>query len=391
MSYIEGRVVDAVSLAPLAGVSVTLAPVGAPPAGAPQAVPPEGDQAPPPVVWNRELSGFYGNRWQCWEQHVRGRVVGITWREFCSGVLEVNPVLADDGYVFRRHKTYLLPANSACNWPVSTATTDEAGQYRFDDLLLPAEVELRAEREGYNPYRRVLYLREGTQQHVLLAARASTVVSNDPRYPGLTAPLQRVVDQALSMLGDDHIVFDALPPELRKLCHGVYYLSDPNSIYYKDICCADLVTVCLHAGGLDYQWRADTVTGGAHVTPHAANYYRPWPGNPKLIELPLDAPYLPGDILIYGNGAYESTRARHVNLYVGRMSGVDRSGKAIHYGSNYEVVNASIDWLADGVERGTGIIPLTLHYCVHQRCGYDWVKHVRLAEVERARGGAGVI
>ncbi len=50
--------------------------------------------ATPLVAWTRQLTGFYGNRWQWWERYVRDQVEGINWSEFCSRALEVNPALA---------------------------------------------------------------------------------------------------------------------------------------------------------------------------------------------------------------------------------------------------------------------------------------------------------
>jgi len=110
----------------------------------------------------------------------------------------------------------------------------------------------------------------------------------------------------------------------------------------------------------------------------------PWPSNPKLAELDLTTEWLPGDVIVYGDGDFAINRVRHVNLYVGRFSGVDRRGRELRYGDNYEIVNPSIDWMARGVERGIGIIALTLHYCINVRCNCEWVKRVRLVQIPQA-------
>ena len=387
MFSLVGRVIDSVSFAPLRKVAVSLCGAVELFANVPN-TDEEGSPAAPIIAWTRQLTGFYGNRWQCWEQYVRGQVQGITWSEFCQRVLELNPVLIADGYVFRRAKTYLLPVNVPQSRLCLRTKTDSEGQYAFAGLDTPGEYELSLDLPGYNAYRELLYLSGDAEHNVALAAQEAQVVSNHTGYDQLPEKARKVIDQALSMLGDDQVVFDMLPPDLQRLCHGIYYLSDPNSIYYKDICCADLVTTCLHAAGLDYTWPADIATGGDYITPHAANYYRPWPGNPKLIELDLTSKWLPGDIVIYGNGDFATNRARHVNLYVGRFSGVDRRGRVLRYVDNHEVVNASIDWMAESTERGTGITALTLNYCINQRAGYDWCKRVRLEELERAYGSA---
>jgi phage tail protein X len=72
---------------------------------------PENVQGPTEVTWTRMLTGFSGNRWQCWEAHVHHQVEGITWAEFMPTVVEQNPSLAADGYVFQAGKTYVLPEN----------------------------------------------------------------------------------------------------------------------------------------------------------------------------------------------------------------------------------------------------------------------------------------
>jgi len=65
--------------------------------------------SPGKITWTRRLTGFYGNRWQAWEQFVKDQVPGITWQEFKDQVLVYNPHLEADGYIFRREKEYLLP------------------------------------------------------------------------------------------------------------------------------------------------------------------------------------------------------------------------------------------------------------------------------------------
>lgn len=382
MFTVKGRVIDADSFAPLQKVAVSLTGDGVLFTNVPDA-----QEAHPPatpiVVWTRELTGFSGNRWQCWTKYVRGQVEGITWSEFCQHVLEINSTLKGDDYVFCEEKTYHLPTNSAQALRCLRTQTDDDGIYALNGLDQAGDYTLGVELLGYNAVRDWLHLEEDAERNVALRAQKGHMLSNYPKYSQLPEKVRRLIDQALAMLGDDHVVFDLLPPELQRMCHGSFYLDNPNSIYYKDICCADLVTVCLCAAGLDIQWLADAVTGGEHVTPHAANYYRPWPGNPKLVELDLGPPFLPGDILIYGNGDYKTNRVQHVNLYVGPFSGADHSGVVHPYGARYEVINASIDFMQDGVERGTGVTPLTLKYCIERRCDYDWAKRVRLVELQK--------
>ena len=63
------------------------------------------------ISWSRPLTGFSGNRWQAWQQHVEGQVSGITWDEFKDDVLIYNPDLETDGFIFLAEKQYLLPQN----------------------------------------------------------------------------------------------------------------------------------------------------------------------------------------------------------------------------------------------------------------------------------------
>jgi hypothetical protein len=65
--------------------------------------------AAPEIAWTHHITGFHGNRWQYWETYLKDRVPGLTWDIFSEDVLEHNPGLAGDGYVFRADKTYLMP------------------------------------------------------------------------------------------------------------------------------------------------------------------------------------------------------------------------------------------------------------------------------------------
>jgi hypothetical protein len=72
---------------------------------------PEQAGSDPLVLWSRTLSGFGGTRWECWVEHVRGKVQGIQWEAFVEEVLDFNPSLREDGNVFLESKTYWLPEN----------------------------------------------------------------------------------------------------------------------------------------------------------------------------------------------------------------------------------------------------------------------------------------
>ena len=63
------------------------------------------------VLWHTEMSGFSGNRWQYWEQHLQGKVTGIDFKHFAEEVEVRNPHLPADGHVFKPEKTYVVPGN----------------------------------------------------------------------------------------------------------------------------------------------------------------------------------------------------------------------------------------------------------------------------------------
>ncbi len=338
---------------------------------------PENVPEPDEIVWTRRLKGFYGNRWQCWETYVRDQVRGITWVEFMTDVVARNPALRRDGYVFLPDKAYVLPANPPRPSYYLFALTDSAGHYAFDALPTPGDCELVIEAADYFTYRERLSLSADTVHDVTLIGTAPVMVSDWEGYATAPDPVRRLIDQALAMLGDDPVVYDSLSRELQDLTTGHYY-PDPDHFYHKDIVCADLITICLHAAGVDYNWSVTEPPGTPFTSTHAANYYRPRPGHPKLREVADDEAWLPGDILIYWNGNMASWPLSHVNLYIGPYSGTDLSGNVHPSSRGYDVVNASIDhYDATGAEVGTAIRPITRRECVIERFGYQHVLRMR--------------
>jgi hypothetical protein len=86
------------------------------------------------IVWTRELTGFAGHRWACWEAHVKDEVQGISWGEFVDEVVEHNPQLAADGMLFRPEKRYMLPRNAREPLYSLFSATDPSGGYLFEGL-----------------------------------------------------------------------------------------------------------------------------------------------------------------------------------------------------------------------------------------------------------------
>ncbi len=61
------------------------------------------------LTWNLQMTGYYGNRWDVWEQYLSGRVPGMSWEAFKEAVLVYNPHLESDSFVFYPEKMYRLP------------------------------------------------------------------------------------------------------------------------------------------------------------------------------------------------------------------------------------------------------------------------------------------
>lgn len=342
----------------------------------------------PPYSWTRQISGLSGNRWQCWETQVRATVPGISWEQFRDGALLYNPQLNADGRIFNPAKSYLLPEPARGARAFLRTVSDSQGGYRFTLGQQAAVCELQVELDDYARYVLPLAINGELTQPVLLQPVADSgsgvpvlVRSARTDYQQLPEQARRVIDQALLMLGDDTAVYDALPPALRDMCYGARFANDPNHFNYKDIVCADLVSIALTAAGCDIHW------GGA-ANPHMADYYHPDRGNSKLVEISNPQDWLPGDVLVYGRDA-PGSRAGHVNLYVGPFSGTDRSGKRYALSDGCDVVEASIDFISGGQRFGTGVIGCNLQRCLQAKRGvYTWVRHVRLRELAAAFGRA---
>ncbi|HEU4328290.1 MAG TPA: hypothetical protein VFS21_34450 [Roseiflexaceae bacterium] len=344
----------------------------------------------PPYTWTRLLSGFTGSRWDCWTAHVQNQVQGITWEQFRDGALAYNPQLNADGRLFQPGKSYLIPQNDAAPRVCIEAVSDAQGGYLLTLGSTAGVFEVQIELDGYARFVLPLVVNTALVQPLVLTPLPDPPVSGGPTpkggvrsartdYASLPEKARRVIDFALFLLGDDPATFDALSPELRRMCYGFRFLTNPNDFHFKDIVCADLVSLALCGAGLEIDWGAKAYS--------LADYYHPDRGSPALLEITDPNDWLPGDILVYGNGA-ASSRAGHVNLYVGPFTGTDRSGKTYSLGDNVEVVEASMDFMSGGREIGTGVQGRTLRlYCLEKKCyTYQWVRRVRLRELAAAFG-----
>jgi hypothetical protein len=339
---------------------------------------PENVPDPDEITWTRPLLGYGGYAWGCWEKYVRDQVSGLTWGDFRRDVARFNPHLAKDRGRFWANKTYVLPENPVRPRYYLFATTSKTGRFSFDGLTTPGNYEMITEYPGYHPRHQQFALHGSLDAKIKLYHVTPTMVSLWPEYASVPPKVKSLIDQALAMLGDDQVVYDSLKEQVQPLATG-YWHRDPNHIWYKDIVCADLVTICLHMAGVTYEWPVTDPTGRGFVTHHAANYYRPSPENPWLRQMAEHEPWLPGDILIYWRGDLNASTVGHVNLYIGPFGGVDISGNEHAPEDRYDVVNASIDHEPDesDLELGTTITSMTKADCWAFKCGYEHVMRLR--------------
>ena len=104
--------------------------------------------AAPVVTWDRALTGFAGNRWDCWRLHVQGKVIGLDWASFNDQVTAHNPQLAASSGQFDAGQTYSLPQNSGRHDYLRVSYADPTGDFSFDGV--PAgSYRLEISADGY--------------------------------------------------------------------------------------------------------------------------------------------------------------------------------------------------------------------------------------------------
>ena len=84
-------------------------------------------------MWDRKLTGFDGNTWTCWQRHVQGKVVGLSWAAFREMVATMNPTLVSTS-TFLAGRSYRLPRNAGQDTYYRAAFTPVDGVAEFDDL-----------------------------------------------------------------------------------------------------------------------------------------------------------------------------------------------------------------------------------------------------------------
>ena len=115
----------------------------------------------PLVAWDRELTGFAGNLWECWQQQVRGKVIGLSWDQFAAQFPDQYPGFGNQNSRLQPGTSYRLPrtlgvdtfylaaytgVNGTCRWEGLPA-----GMYRLlveADQYLPTTREIEIGQDG---------------------------------------------------------------------------------------------------------------------------------------------------------------------------------------------------------------------------------------------------
>jgi hypothetical protein len=201
----------------------------------------------------------------------------------------------------------------------------------------------------------------------------SGMLSHWPDYARAPEQVRQLIGQALRLLGTDpDVVGKVLTPAQRKSL-GVS----------ADIVCADGVLFSLQAAGLDLAWKVDDPSGGGKTGPRCANYYRPCAGNAGKLRDVTDEPPLPGDFFVFGKNDFSRDRGYHVDLYVGKLSGTDTSGRSYRPEQALDVVDTN---MGDPENKP---FPLTL--IMTRKRGFPLVRRVRLLQLEQLYRSAGLI
>jgi hypothetical protein len=149
--------------------------------------------------------------------------------------------------------------------------------------------------------------------------------------------IRKLIGLALKILGNDADVLPKLTQAQRSQMAGT-----------SDIVCADLISLCLKEAGVNTRWAVSQPPGTIFTQNRAANYYRPEPNHPSLVEMPPDTPLVPGDILVFRNPTFRHSplwkpeEYHHVVLFVGHYSGRDVSSRSYDGARGFDIVSSSI-------------------------------------------------
>ena len=105
----------------------------------------------PLVVWEREVTGTGGTLWDCWQQHVRGKVLGLSWSQFSAQFGTHNSGWGGQGARLLDGQAYQVPATLGVDALYLAAYTGSDGSCHWDGLEPGFYVtyELTVHADGY--------------------------------------------------------------------------------------------------------------------------------------------------------------------------------------------------------------------------------------------------
>ena len=112
---------------------------------------PENQHFTADITWDRPLSGFAGNPWECWQEYVENKVIGLNWPTFNALIGEHNPTLVTDEYRFKAEKTYQLPRNDMLEAFELFTASRASGLYKFESVP-PGEYRLEVKADNLLAY-----------------------------------------------------------------------------------------------------------------------------------------------------------------------------------------------------------------------------------------------
>lgn len=175
----------------------------------------------PAVVWDRELNGFSGSLWHCWQQHVQGKVVGLRWTQFKTAMLAHNPGLAGSQGRLQAGGTYVLPRNDGPEEYVRVAFSQYDGRAVFAELQ-PGMYRVEVAAANYQPVQQMVVL-DGVTTPTITLAPSSTLLNQLAGGLGvLGSDFVSTAGQHFALNGRK---FRFIGVNLRGLAH--YGLSDP--------------------------------------------------------------------------------------------------------------------------------------------------------------------
>lgn len=175
----------------------------------------------PAVVWDREISGFSGSLWDCWQQCVQGKVVGLRWVEFKTAMLAHNAGLAGSQGRLQAGGTYVLPRNEGPEEYVRVTFSQYDGRAVFDELQ-PGRYRIEVAAANYQPVQQMVVIDSVTTLTITL--EPSTTLLNQVTG-GLAVPGSDFVGTADQHFAVNGRKFRFIGVNLRGLAH--YGLSDP--------------------------------------------------------------------------------------------------------------------------------------------------------------------